>query len=108
MSSDLIVRFERIGRSGTTPEAALTVHVPASFSGDEQRVAEYLYDHCKRHLVSREFTVSVDLEVGEVRLDGGRYGKGDILEAKLIGPPHAHRDAPCTAACYKPVEQASQ
>jgi hypothetical protein len=105
--TDLIVKFERIGRSGNTPEAALTVHVPASFADDEDRVADYLYAHCKRHLVSREFTVSVDLEIGEVRIDGGRFGKGEILVARRIGPPHAHQDAPCTAACYEAVEQAS-
>lgn len=85
--SDLIVKFERIGRSGTTPEAALTVHVPANFADDEQRVAEYLYVHCKRHLASREFSISVDLEDGEVRIEGGRFGRGTILEAKPVGPP---------------------
>jgi hypothetical protein len=105
--SDLIVKFERIGRSGTTPEAALTVHVPATFADDENRVADYLYDHCKRYLNSRDFSISVDLEVGEVRIEGGRFGKGSILVARRIGPPHAHLDAPCTAACYEAVEQAS-
>jgi len=107
MGRDLIVKFERIGRSGRTPEAALTVHVPATFADDEQRVAEYLYAHCKRHILSSAFSVSVDLEVGEVRIEGGRYGKGQILAARRIGPPHAHLLLPCTAACYEEDVQAS-
>lgn len=26
---------------------------------------------------------------------------------RLVGPPHAHRDGPCTDACYAPNEQAA-
>lgn len=80
--SDLIVKFERIGRTGTTPEAALTVHVPAQFADDADRVAEYLYVHCKRHLLSNDFEVTVDLEEGKVSLEYGRFGTGRILVAE--------------------------
>lgn len=27
-----------------------------------------------------------------------------MTERKLIGPAHAHLDAPCTDACYEPAE----
>lgn len=80
-AADLIVKFERIGRTGTTPEAALTVHVPQHFADDADRVAYLLFTHCKRYLMSREFSVDVDLEAGEVLIDGGRFGKGQILTA---------------------------
>jgi hypothetical protein len=78
---DLIVKFERIGRTGTTPKAALTVHVPANLAGDPDKVAYMLFTHCRRHLASREFNVTVDLEAREVLIDGGRFGRGQILEA---------------------------
>lgn len=81
LAQDLIVKFERIGRTGTTPEAALTVHVPAHFADDAERVAEVLYAHCRRHLASRFFDVSVDMESGQVFIEGGRFGKGRILTA---------------------------
>lgn len=80
-AADLIVKFERIGRTGSTPEAALTVHVPANLATDADSVAEVLYLHCKQHLASRWFDVSVDLESGEVLIEGGRFGKGRILVA---------------------------
>jgi hypothetical protein len=83
MGGDLIVRFERIGRTGTTPEAALTVHVPAHFSDSADRVAEYLYAHCRRHVVSKCFDVLVDLEAGQVFIEGGRFGKGRILRPEV-------------------------
>jgi hypothetical protein len=79
--ADLIVKFERIGRTGTTPEAALTVHVPENLADDLDKVAHLLFTHCRRHLLSREFNVSVDLERREVLIDGGRFGKGEILMA---------------------------
>lgn len=78
-ATDLIVKFERIGRTGSTPEAALTVHVPAHFADDPERVAEYLYSHVRRHLASRCFDVSVDFEADKVYIEGGRFGRGDIL-----------------------------
>jgi len=79
--ADLIVKFERIGRTGTTPEAALTVHVPANLAEDPDKVAHMLFRHCRRHLLSREFNVRVDLERQEVLIDGGRFGRGEILVA---------------------------
>lgn len=79
--TDLIVKFERIGRSGTTPIEALTVHVPENLADDPDRVAHLLFRHCRRHLLSREFNVDVDLEAGTVAIDGGRYGRGTILRA---------------------------
>jgi len=79
--ADLIVKFERIGRTGTTPEAALTVHVPENLADDPDKVAQLLWTHCRRHLLSRDFQVSVDLDDMTVSLDGGRYGKGKILVA---------------------------
>lgn len=81
LDADLIVKFERIGRTGTTPEAALTVHVPANLATDADRVAEVLYRHCRRHLASRWFDITVDLDGGEVLIEGGRFGKGKILVA---------------------------
>ncbi len=83
--SDLIVKFERIGRTGTTPEAALTVHVPAHFADNADRVAEVLYAHVRRHLNSRDFEVTVDLEEGNVYIEYGRFGKGKILLASSGG-----------------------
>jgi hypothetical protein len=79
--SDLIVKFERIGRTGTTPEAALTVHVPENLAGDPDKVAHLLFRHCRRYLLSREFSVSVDMEDRKVWIDGGRFGTGSILVA---------------------------
>jgi len=79
--TDLIIKFDRIGRSGTTPEAALTLHVPEAFADDPQRIAEFVFPHVRRHLVSSEFMVTVDLEKRAVLIDGGRFGGGRILEA---------------------------
>lgn len=79
--TDLIVKFERIGRTGTTPEAALTVHVPENLADDPDKVAHMLFQHCRRYLLSREFNVSVDLEEGTVSIDYGRFGKGSIKVA---------------------------
>lgn len=79
--ADLIVKFERIGRTGTTPEAALTVHVPENLADNPDKVAHMLFRHCRRHLMSREFSVSVDLEARQVLIDGGRFGRGEILVA---------------------------
>lgn len=86
LAQDLIVKFERIGRTGTTPEAALTVHVPANLARDADRVAEVLYLHCKRHLLSRDFEITVDLEQGDVFIEFGRFGKGRILVATEATP----------------------
>jgi hypothetical protein len=79
--SDLIVKFDRIGRTGTTPEAALTVHVPENLASDPDKVAHLLFRHCRRYLMSREFSVSVDMEDRKVWIDGGRFGTGSILVA---------------------------
>jgi hypothetical protein len=79
---ELTVKFERIGRSGTTPTAALTVHVPENLADDPDKVAHLLFRHCRRHLLSREFGVEVDLEAGTVAIDGGRFGTGTILRAQ--------------------------
>lgn len=87
LARDLIVKFERIGRTGTTPEAALTIHIPAHLATDADRIAEVLYLHCKRHLLSRDFEITVDMESGEVFIEFGRFGKGRILVAEpLVGP----------------------
>jgi hypothetical protein len=75
---DLLIKFERIGRTGTTPEAALTLHVPAHLAGNADRVAELAYAHCRRHLNSRGFEVTVDLEEGTVFIQFGRFGTGRI------------------------------
>lgn len=80
--ADLIIKFERIGRTGTTPEAALTLHVPEQYADDVDRIAYLAYTHCRRHMLSRDFVVSVDLDAGTVSLDGGRYGRGAILTAE--------------------------
>lgn len=79
--ADLVVKFERIGRTGTTPEAALTVHVPENLADNPDLIAHTIYRHCRRYLVSREFSVSVDMEEREVLIDGGRFGRGKILVA---------------------------
>lgn len=79
--ADLIVKFERIGRTGTTPEAGLTVHIPANLAEDPDGMAHLLFKHCRRYLMSREFNVSVDMESREVLIDGGRFGRGQILTA---------------------------
>lgn len=82
LGADLIVKFDRIGRTGTTPEAALTVHVPANLTDRADRIADMLYAHCKRHLVSRDFEITVDLENAKVFIEYGRFGKGRILVAE--------------------------
>lgn len=79
--ADLIVKFERIGRTGTTPEAALTVHVPENLANDRDKMAHMLFTHCRRYLVSHYFSVSVDLEAHQVLIEGGRFGRGEILVA---------------------------
>lgn len=86
---DLIVKFERIGRTGSTPEAALTVHVPANLATDPDRIAEVLSRHVDRHLRSSYFTLSVDLATGEVLIEGGRFGRGQILVAQPAGEERA-------------------
>jgi hypothetical protein len=86
--ADLIIKFERIGRTGTTPEAALTLHVPEQYADNADRIAYLAYMHCRGHLLSRDFNVTVDLDAGTISLDGGRYGRGTILtsEAKTEAP----------------------
>lgn len=79
---DLIIKFERIGRTGTTPEAALTLHVPEHLANDPDKVAHLVFRHARRHLISSEFGVSVDLEKGSVSLEGGRFRSGEILIAE--------------------------
>jgi hypothetical protein len=76
--SDLLIKFHRIGRTGTTPEAALTLHVPARLAADPDRVAEVAHAHCRRHLNSRFFDIDVDFETDEVLIDYGRFGRGRI------------------------------
>lgn len=84
LGADLIVKFERIGRTGTTPEAALTVHIPANLTTDVDKIAHVLYKHCGRYLTSSDYDVFVDLTEGAVRISGGRFGKGTILAASGV------------------------
>jgi hypothetical protein len=79
----MIVKFDRIGRTGTTPEAALTVTVPeAAVNGGPDAIAAFLYRHVGKYLVSRDYNVSVDLSAGRVFIAGGRFGGGVIEEAQ--------------------------
>jgi hypothetical protein len=80
--ADLIIKFERIGRSGTTPADRLTLTIPAEHAGDPDKVAHLVFRHARRNLVSSEFGVTVDLDAGTVSLEGGRYGRGTIAKAE--------------------------
>lgn len=73
-----VVDFERIGRTGSTPAAALHVEVTGANADDAQIIAETLYGHVGKHLRSREYSISVDLPGGMVYIEGGRFGKGTV------------------------------
>lgn len=91
---DLLIKFERIGRTGATPEAALTLHVPTHLAVDADQVAEVVYLHCKRHLMSRDFEVTVNLEDDTVFLEYGRFGRGRIHRVT-----DTHPKCPCPPIC---------
>lgn len=67
-----VIRFERIGRKRDVPDLPITGD-PA----DLDAVAEQAYRYAGRFLASSDYVVSVD-EDGVVRIDGGRFGNGQV------------------------------
>jgi len=79
----MIVKFDRIGRTGTTPPAALEVTIPARVTKDPDAIAEFLHGYVGRFLLSRDYEVSVDLGSDRVWIAGGRFGQG-VIEREAV------------------------
>ena len=79
----------RLGRSHADTVYLQTGDQPDS--GD-QRIAVFMGPDAERYAA------------GFVALDAKHFQPaGPPAERKLIGPPHAHQDAPCTDACHEPA-----
>lgn len=80
--SDFTVRFERLGRSR---DVAITLRGtnPGTEKGRDE-IADGLYHRCRQYLRSAEFTVTVDFTSREVKVDGGRFGRGMVqIDARI-------------------------
>ena len=76
------IKFERIGRTGTTPAAALTLDVgPCETEDQRDQAAETAFRHVRKHLASRDGSVVIDFDLGEVTIEGGRFGRGKLVSA---------------------------
>ena len=63
------ISFDRIGRHHNAPDLVVDIE-PVSPLG----VAEAVFNHSRKFLMSREYDVGVDLEAGIGDIDGGRFG----------------------------------
>lgn len=67
------IEFGRVGRNHNVPPLEVT-------AADVDEVAEAVWRVANRHLGSRFFDVSVDLETGEGWIEGGRFGRFTVTE----------------------------
>lgn len=88
----MIVKFSRIGRTGSAPESALTVKdIPDNITAND--LAELLYGYVGKFLLSRDYWVDVDLGADRVFIAGGRFGQG-VIEREAVNPvAEAHAEA---------------
>lgn len=75
MTRPALVTFERIGRCRDVDD------LPIDLDDADDVIVSALLRHCRRHLGSREFSVDAEGVIGGVVLvDGGRFGRGRIVE----------------------------
>lgn len=80
----MIAKFERIGRTGTTPPAALEVKIPTeAVKAGAEAIAEFLHGYVGRFLISRDYEVGVNLLADRVWIAGGRFGQG-VIEREAV------------------------
>jgi hypothetical protein len=77
------VEFVRIGRNHNVPP----IEVSAA-NADE--IAEVVWRVARRHLISRDFDVTVDLDAGKGYIEGGRFGQFSVVDLTTEG------GAPCS------------
>lgn len=68
-----LVEFERVGRNHNVENL--------SFEGTEDQLIDAVLRHCRRHLASRGFDVSIDLSTGRGWIEAGRFGKFLVKES---------------------------
>lgn len=87
----LLVEFVRIGRNHHV--APLSCQFDHTDEESFNRLVDNIYRHADRHVRSREYHVDVFLDpatgIGEVIIDGGRFGRGTISPQ-----PEGDADAP--------------
>jgi hypothetical protein len=74
------VTFERIGRNHRVGSREFTV----ADQGASNHLAYEIHQFASQHLISSDFTVTVDLEAGEGSISGGRFGT--FYVEKVPGP----------------------
>jgi hypothetical protein len=71
--------FERIGRTGSTPAAKLTLDIgPCETEQQRDAAVDIAFLHVQRNLASRDAGVWLDFDAMTVEIDGGRFGRGRI------------------------------
>lgn len=74
--ADIVVTFDRIGARWTGP--ALILRLGPGLAADAEALGAAIRKHVRRHLASREFELWIDYDLGDVLIDGGRFGRGKI------------------------------
>jgi hypothetical protein len=87
----LLVEFVRVGRNHYV--APLSCQFDRTDEESFNHLVDAIYKHADRHLISRAYHVDVLLDpatgIGEVLIDGGRFGRGTISPQ-----PEGEPDAP--------------
>jgi len=89
--ADIVVTFERVGRS-----YGVVVTLDGKLANDPDELRRLLRQQVRKHIASKEFELWIDYDLGDVLIDGGRFGRG-----KIEGLPQVPCDCDGTHA---PVE----
>lgn len=89
--ADIVVTFGRVGRS-----YGVVVTLDGKLASDPDELRRLLRQQVRKHIASREFELWIDYDLGDVLIDGGRFGRG-----KIEGLPQVPCDCDGTHA---PVE----
>lgn len=66
------ITFDRIGRNRSVPDIEV--------EGTEEDILDAVLYYANGFLASREFGVSINLDTGQGRIDGGRFGEFTLKE----------------------------